>query len=128
MKQILGNGLQGYIILKISGFNGNTNQKLFWADLSDDEDAVKADKVMDVEENQTSLMQKTSILKPIQIHQLVNKIKPAILQEICPILHNLVNKDKFLIRKKIVRKENQKREPESDFPVLYIFPVTWVKF
>ena len=78
MKQILGNGLQGYIILKISGFNGNTNQKLFWADLSDDEDAVKADKVMDVEENQTSLAQKTSILKPIQIHQLVNKIKPAI--------------------------------------------------
>ena len=78
MKQILGNGLQGYIILKISGFNSNKNQKLFWADLSDDEDAVKADKVMDVEENQTSLAQKTSILKPIQIHQLVNKIKPAI--------------------------------------------------
>ena len=62
---------------------------------------------MDVEENQTSLMQKTSILKPIQIHQLVNKIKP----EICSILHmfeNLANnpkKEVILVMQKIVRKE-----------------------
>ena len=52
---------------------------------------------MDVEENQTSLVQKTSILKPIQIHQLVNKIKHAILQEICyiPFLEHLANKTLF---------------------------------
>ena len=91
MKQILGNGLQGYITLKrsLSGLNSSKNLRLWWADLGDDENAVKADKVMDVEENQTSLAQKTSILKQIQIHQLVNKIKPTILQEICLILHNL---------------------------------------
>ena len=57
-----------------------------FVDLGDDENAVK---MMDVQETQTSLSQKQSILKPIQINQIVNKIKLAILQEIYPFLHNL---------------------------------------
>ena len=50
---------------------------------SNDETAFKACKVMDVQENQTSLAQKPRILNPIQIHQLVYKIK----LEICSIPH-----------------------------------------
>ena len=62
---------------------------------------------MDLQENQTSLEQKLRILKPIQIHQLVNKIK----LEICSILHifaNLANNPKIKVVL-VVQKLSEKR-------------------
>ena len=55
-------------------YEKSTKKPSFWLGVQGDDLQVESGKVMDVEEIQTSLAQKPTILKPLQINQVVNKI------------------------------------------------------
>ena len=118
IKQFFQNGFQGSLILKSSllGLNGSKNHKLWWGDLGDDENAVKAGKVMDMEENQTSLLQKQAFWSQSKSINLSTKIKPTIQQEICPFY--------IILQTTVVFSDTEQCQNREilDFPVLRIFP------
>ena len=92
---------------------------------------------MDVEEIQTSLAQKPTILKPLQINQVVNKIlQSAILPKkinfYCFCFGDIMLWWSFYIHKinpwfpYFLRNSCDTNSEIPDFPDLCIFPLTWV--